>query len=75
VSPQLAEERKQRLADFRAQREKLKVQQYLDCLANGVAKNDNLMPYIIDAVRAGATLEEMCNTLRKIWGEFDAKKS
>jgi len=47
----------------------------LDALALGAQKNDNLMPYLIDAVRIGATLEEMCDVLREIWGEFDAKKS
>jgi methylmalonyl-CoA mutase N-terminal domain/subunit len=31
---------------------------------------DNLMPYIIDAVRAYATLGEMCNLLRGVYGEY-----
>ena len=30
----------------------------------------NLMPYIVDAVRAYATLGEMCNLLRKVYGEY-----
>jgi methylmalonyl-CoA mutase N-terminal domain/subunit len=28
------------------------------------------MPYIMDAVRAYATLGEMCNVLRKVYGEY-----
>lgn len=75
VSPQLAEERKQRLKEFRTRREKTKVQQSLDQLAKGTENEENLMPYLIAAVDAGATLEEMCNVLRQIWGEYDAKKS
>jgi methylmalonyl-CoA mutase N-terminal domain/subunit len=31
---------------------------------------DNLMPYIVDAVRAYATLGEMCNLLRRVYGEY-----
>lgn len=75
VSQKLAEERKERLEHFRTKREKIKIKDYLDCLANGARKNENLMPYLIDAVGAGATLEEMCNILRQIWGEYDVKKS
>ena len=30
----------------------------------------NLMPYIVDAVRAYATLGEMCNVLRGVYGEY-----
>ncbi|HEV7662907.1 MAG TPA: methylmalonyl-CoA mutase family protein [Chloroflexota bacterium] len=31
---------------------------------------DNLMPYIVEAVRAYATLGEMCNLLRRVYGEY-----
>jgi methylmalonyl-CoA mutase N-terminal domain/subunit len=31
---------------------------------------ENLMPYILDAVRAYATLGEMCNVLRGVYGEY-----
>jgi methylmalonyl-CoA mutase N-terminal domain/subunit len=34
------------------------------------AGRENLMPYIIDAVRAYATLGEMCNLLRGVYGEY-----
>jgi methylmalonyl-CoA mutase N-terminal domain/subunit len=32
---------------------------------------ENLMPYIMDAVRAYATLGEMCNVLRRVYGEYN----
>src|ERR1051326_3014506 len=32
--------------------------------------SENLMPYIVDAVRAYATLGEMCNLLRGVYGEY-----
>ena len=32
---------------------------------------DNLMPSILEAVRAYATLGEMCDALREVWGEWE----
>jgi methylmalonyl-CoA mutase N-terminal domain/subunit len=75
VSHKLYEERKQRLEQFRNKQDKTKIKQALDSLASGAQKNENLMPYFIAAVELGATLEEMCNVLRQIWGEYDVKKS
>ena len=34
------------------------------------AGSDNLMPPILEAVRAYATLGEMCDALREVWGEW-----
>ncbi len=34
-------------------------------------RTDNLMPPILDAVRAYATLGEMCDALRDVWGEWE----
>lgn len=75
VSHQLFEERKQSLAEFRTKAERTKVKEALDRLGSATTKNENLMPYFIDAVKANTTLEEMCNILRQIWGEYDVKKS
>jgi methylmalonyl-CoA mutase N-terminal domain/subunit len=32
---------------------------------------ENLLPPIISAVRTYATLGEMCDVLRQVWGRFD----
>jgi methylmalonyl-CoA mutase N-terminal domain/subunit len=32
--------------------------------------NENLMPHLLDAVNAYATLQEMMDVLRKVWGEY-----
>ncbi len=75
VSQKLFEERKQKIEHFRNKRDKANIKKSLDKLTSGVQKNENLMPYLIDAVNTGATLEEMCNILRQTWGEYDVKKS
>ena len=31
---------------------------------------DNTMPYLIEAARRGATMGEMCNTFRDVWGRY-----
>ena len=41
----------------------------LDRLASDAAGETNLMPAIIDAVRAEATVGEICDRLRAVWGE------
>ena len=43
---------------------------YLDKIEQKAATNENLMPYIIEAVSAKVTIGEICNSLRKVWGEY-----
>ena len=51
------------------------VSQYLDILEQKAnADNENLMPSIIDAVSAKVTIGEVCNSLRKVWGEYRPKE-
>ena len=38
-------------------------------LKNAAKDNKNLMPYILEAVKAYATLSEICDTLREVYGE------
>ena len=41
----------------------------MDRLTNAAAGSDNLLPLIIDAVRAHATLGEIADRMRLVWGE------
>ncbi len=43
----------------------------LDALRRTARSRDNLMPPILDAVRAYATVGEMCDALREVWGEYE----
>ena len=43
----------------------------LDALRAAARDGDNLMPPILEAVRAYATLGEMCDALREVWGEYE----
>ena len=43
----------------------------LDALRAAARTSVNLMPPILDAVRAYATVGEMCDALREVWGEYE----
>lgn len=59
-----------KLAALRARRDNELVEQWLNKLATAAEGSDNLMPYILNAVEAYATTGEICNILRKVWGEY-----
>jgi methylmalonyl-CoA mutase N-terminal domain/subunit len=60
-----------RLRRTRRERDQTAVSQALERFENASrAGKENLMPYIVDAVRAYATLGEMCNVLRGVYGEY-----
>jgi methylmalonyl-CoA mutase N-terminal domain/subunit len=72
VDPAVAEAQHQRLAALRAERDGNKVAQCLEALRRAAAGTDNLMPVILDAVHAYATLGEICGVLRDVFGEYRA---
>ena len=43
----------------------------LDRLRKSARTTENLMPPILDAARAYATVGEMCDALRDVWGEYE----
>ena len=43
----------------------------LDALRETARGKDNLMPLLLEAVRAYATIGEMCDALRDVWGEYE----
>jgi methylmalonyl-CoA mutase N-terminal domain/subunit len=59
-----------RLEQLRRTRDRDRVRHTLDALRDAAATETNLMPAILDAVRAYATVGEMCDALRAVWGEY-----
>jgi len=60
-----------RLKKVRSSRDKRKWRKALDALHNAAAGKANTMPRILDAVRAEATLGEVCDVLRGVFGTWD----
>jgi methylmalonyl-CoA mutase N-terminal domain/subunit len=59
-----------RLAQTRQRRDATRVRMALERLGEGAQTDANLMPLLLDAVRADATVGEMCDGLREVWGEY-----
>ncbi|WP_252699448.1 acyl-CoA mutase large subunit family protein [Natronosalvus vescus] len=66
------DERRQirRLESVQSDRDEEAVEATLEALREAARGEDNLMPYIIDAVKAYATVGEVCNVLRDEFGEY-----
>ena len=60
-----------RLNDIRNNRDEVKYNQALERLLKAAEGQENMMPHILEAVRAHATLGETCNVLRDVFGEYD----
>ena len=59
------------LAELRAKRDSQAVTQALNRLRQDARGDKNLMPPILDAVRAYATLGEMCGVLKEVFGTYE----
>jgi methylmalonyl-CoA mutase N-terminal domain/subunit len=60
-----------KLEALKARRDNGQVTRALDHLRAAARTTENLMPPILDAVRAYATIGEMCDALREVWGEYE----
>jgi methylmalonyl-CoA mutase N-terminal domain/subunit len=61
-----------RLHAFKNNRDAHAVEARLAAVRTAARGSDNLMPFFIDAVDAGATLGEVCNVLRDVFGVYRA---
>jgi len=59
-----------KLQALKARRDNLAVKKHLAEIKSAAEKNLNLMPVIVEAVKAYATLQEVCDTLRGVYGEY-----
>jgi len=60
-----------RLHDVRGRRDQARVSRALADLAAAARGTTNTMPLLIECVRAYATIGEMCDALRLVWGEYE----
>ena len=82
IDESVAVHQSQKLKALRARRSNEDVQRALDALKKAAAQEPkspaagkiseaNTMPYIIDAVRAYATVGEICDALRQVYGTYE----
>jgi methylmalonyl-CoA mutase N-terminal domain/subunit len=60
-----------KLETLRKTRDNALVARTLEALKAGAQGRANTMPLLLDAVRAYATIGEMCDALREVWGEYE----
>ena len=71
IDENVARHQRQKLEQLRKQRDNSRVQAALEALASAATTDANLMPYILECVRAYATLGEMCDVLRRVFGTYE----
>jgi methylmalonyl-CoA mutase N-terminal domain/subunit len=70
IDEKTAERQVSKLRELRRSRDGDAVRRALEALKRGAEGTDNTMPLLIDCARAYATLGEMCDALRDVWGEW-----
>lgn len=70
IDPEVEKTQLQRLQQTRKKRDNAKVTQLLDRLRRAAEGIENLLPHILAAVREYATVGEICDTLRDVFGEY-----
>lgn len=70
VDPLVGERQKEKLKELRDSRDNVKVNDTLEALRKACNSNENLMPYILYAVKSYATLGEICGVMRTEFGEY-----
>jgi methylmalonyl-CoA mutase, N-terminal domain len=71
IDESVARRQAERLRKLRADRSKDEVERSLSALRNAAKGKDNLMPYIYDAVKSYATLGEICDAMRDVFGTYE----
>ena len=70
IDPRLESQQAERVREVRGKRDQAKYTNALNGLRKAAAGTDNLMPYILDAVRAYATEGEIMHTLIEVFGTY-----
>jgi len=60
-----------RIKKLKARRDNAKLETIFDKLRNICEKEENVMPIIMEATKEGATVGEICNIYREIWGIWE----
>ncbi len=72
ADPEVETRQKGELAELKRRRSPIDVEKALKELDAAVARNDNVMSSVLEAVKAYATVGEICAVMRKHWGEYRA---
>ena len=71
IDETVAHRQAERLSKLRADRSSDEVARRLNALRKAAEGTENLMPYIFEAVKAYATLGEICDAMRSVFGTYE----
>jgi methylmalonyl-CoA mutase N-terminal domain/subunit len=71
IDESVAHRQAERLSKLRVARSKEEVTRRLNALRAAAKGKDNLMPFIFDAVKSYATLGEICDAMRDVFGTYE----
>ncbi|MCU1240161.1 MAG: methylmalonyl-CoA mutase [Candidatus Acidoferrum typicum] len=71
IDESVADRQGERLRKLRAERSSDEVTRRLNVLRKAAQGSENLMPYIFDAVKSYATLGEICDAMREVFGTYE----
>jgi methylmalonyl-CoA mutase N-terminal domain/subunit len=71
INETVAHRQAERLRSLRAERSKEEVARRLGALRKAAEGKENLMPFLYDAVKAYATLGEVCDAMRDVFGTYE----
>jgi methylmalonyl-CoA mutase N-terminal domain/subunit len=74
IDPQIERDQVARTRAFRAARDAVRAEVALEVVRRAASGTANIMPTLIDAVDAGATLGEICDVLRAVFGTHVARE-
>lgn len=72
VLPHVEKKQKERLVEIKKTRDSARVEAALAGLEKAAEGEDNVMPHIVEAVQCYATIGEICDVLREVFGEYKA---
>ena len=70
IGPEVERAQLDRLRRTRAERDAARFDAALRSLEDAARADENLMPHILEAVRAYASVQEICDTLKKVFGIY-----
>jgi methylmalonyl-CoA mutase N-terminal domain/subunit len=71
VDPMVGEMQKKKLAELKEKRDNQAVSEKLASLKKACEGTENVMPHILKAVKEYATLGEICDVMREVFGEYE----
>jgi methylmalonyl-CoA mutase N-terminal domain/subunit len=70
VDPELEKKQRERVKKLKEKRDNEKVKKLLNKIKEVASTDENLFPYVLEAVKAYATVGEISNALREVFGEY-----